>query len=380
MRFYRSFAITKRIFAELRNDKRTIALIVIAPIFAMFVFGLAFSGDVKDIHVIVVNKDEGFAASMGITISISDKIISNFDREVLDIEYMDSMEKAINKVENGKAYAVIIFPKHFTKNVYMKMENSSFSGNTTIKIMVDKSNINVANAIIKNVGDALLKTMKESGYEVPIAFAEDAIYGKNAEFMDFFVPGIMAFVVYLLTTLLTLISFVGERTSGTLNRILATPLKESEIVIGYATAFSIIGTTQSALLLTIGIIVFNITIIGNLMLAFAVIALLAIVCQSLGILLSSLAKREAQAVQFLPFIVLPAFLLAGIFWPIEAIPSWLRPASYFIPPTYAVHACRSVMLKGWGIDKIWMDIAALLLFASLFLIMAVRSLKRKEAV
>jgi ABC-2 type transport system permease protein len=135
---------------------------------------------------------------------------------------------------------------------------------------------------------------------------------------------------------------------------------------------------QAALLLTIGIVVFNITIIGNVLLAFTVIALLAVVCQSLGILLSSLAKREAQAVQFLPFIVLPAFLLAGIFWPIEAIPSWLRPASYVVPPTYAVNACRSVILKGWGLNKIWLDITALIIFAAIFLVMAVLSLKRRK--
>ena len=372
----RSFAVTKRIFAALRNDKRTIALIVIAPIFAMFVFGLAFSGDVKDVNVIVINNDEGFFISpINKTISISDEIISNFDKDVMNIEHMENIEKAINEIKNGKAYAVIVFPEHFTMDVYMKMQGSS--ANSTIKILLDKSNINVANAIIRSINDALLKTMEERGYEAPVSIAQQAIYGENAKFMDFFVPGIMAFVVYLLTTLLTLISFVGERTSGTLDRLLATPLKESEIVMGYATAFSIIGTAQSALLLTIGIAVFRITIVGNLILAFAVIALLAIVCQSLGILLSSLAKREAQAVQFLPFIVLPAFLLAGIFWPIEAIPPWLRPASYLIPPTYAVDACRSIMLKGWGLDKVWMDIVALLLFALFFLTMAIYSLKRK---
>ena len=84
--------------------------------------------------------------------------------------------------------------------------------------------------------------------------------------------------------------------------------------------------------------------------------ILAIVSQAFGILLSSLAKREAQAVQFIPFIILPVFLLSGIFWPIQAIPLWLRPLSYFVPPTYAVDACRSIFLKGWGISKVWPDI------------------------
>ncbi|MGZ7120009.1 MAG: ABC transporter permease, partial [Methanobacterium sp.] len=79
------------------------------------------------------------------------------------------------------------------------------------------------------------------------------------------------------------------------------------------------------------------------------------------------------------FVILPAFLLSGIFWPIEAIPAWLRPLSYLVPPTYAVAANRAVMLKGWGLDMIWPDILALIIFAVVFLALAVWSLKRKDS-
>ncbi len=379
MKSYRIFAVTKRVFRDIKNDRRTLGLIFIAPIFAMFVFGLAFSGDVEDVHVIIVNKDEGFVVPIkNTTLSLSDDIISNLDKDVLDIEYMDNENNAINKVKDGKAYAVIIFPEDFTKNAYMKIQNQTFQKDRAIEIMADESIVNVANAIKKSVNDAISETMESKGIKPPIKINSDPIYGKNAEFIDFFVPGIMAFVAYLLTTLLTLLSFVGERTSGTLERLLASPLEESEIVAGYGIAFGILGTLQAAFLLTIGILVFDIIIVGNVGLAFLVIALLAVVSQSLGILLSSLAKREVQAIQFFPFIVLPVFLLSGIFWPIEAIPLWLRPASYFVPPTYAIDACRSVMLKGWGLDMIWTDIAALLVFAFVFLATAVWSLKRRD--
>ena len=88
---------------------------------------------------------------------------------------------------------------------------------------------------------------------------------------------------------------------------------------------------------------------------------------------------EGQAIQFFPLIVLPTFLLAGIFWPVEAIPSWLRPLSYVIPPSYAVDAIRSVMLRGWGIGEIWVDLVAFLAFAVFFLSLAIWSLKRSRA-
>lgn len=378
MNVRRAFSVTKRIFRGLRNDKRTIALMFIAPILAMCVFGVAFSGDVKDVHVAVVNQDEGYQTpGVPVKVSIADMIISNFDKDVLKVDYVDTEEEGVQRVEKGGAYGVIVFPENFTRDIYGRIQNSSSSVSTTIEVRLDKSNVNVANAIAKAVSDAVLKTMEDTGNAAPISVdADNAIYGKGAKFMDFFVPGIMAFVVFMLTTLLTLISFVGERTSGNLERLQATPLRASEIVVGYAITFSIIGMLQSILLLVIGVAVFNIMIVGHIALAFLVIALLAIVSLSLGILLSSLAKREAQAIQFFPIIVLPTFLLAGIFWPVEAIPSWLRPLSYAIPPSYAVDATRSVMLRGWGIGGIWVDIVALFGFAVAFLSLAVWSLQR----
>ena len=378
MNIRRAFSVTKRIFRGLRNDRRTVALMFLAPILAMCVFGVAFSGDVKDVHVVVVNQDEGYQPpGVPVKVSIADMIISNFDKDVLKVDYVDTKDEGVQRVEKGGAYGVIIFPQNFTRDIYSRIQNPSLSVSTAIEVRLDKSNVNVANAIAKAVSDAVLKTMKDTGNAAPVTVnADNAIYGKGAKFMDFFVPGIMAFVVFMLTTLLTLISFVGERTSGNLERLQATPLRASEIVIGYAITFSIIGMLQSILLLVIGVAVFNIMIVGHIALAFLVIALLAVVSLSLGILLSSLAKREAQAIQFFPLIVLPTFLLAGIFWPVEAIPSWLRPLSYAIPPSYAVDATRSVMLRGWGIGGIWIDIVALLGFAVAFLSLAVWSLQR----
>jgi ABC-2 type transport system permease protein len=378
MRKARFLTVTKRVFRDLKNDKRSLALIVIAPIFVMIVFGLAFGGEVKNVKVIVVNQDQGSTAAAGSSISLSDRIISNLDQEVLKIEYEDDRDAALAAVKEGDAYAVIFFPTDFTSSALSNINDRSSASSASIELLLDKSNINVANAITKALNEALLATVDQAGMQMPVMVDTVAVFGQDAKFMDFFVPGIMAFAVYMITTLLTLVTFVGERTSGTLQRMLATALNERDIVLGYATAFSLIGIGQAVLLLLIGILVFDITVVGNVLLAFLVIALLAIVSQALGILLSSTARREAQAIQVLPFVVLPAFLLAGIFWPIEAIPAWLRPLSYLVPPTYAVDASRAVMLKGYGIGKIWIDIVALLAMAAFFLTLAVLSLKTRK--
>jgi ABC-2 type transport system permease protein len=283
---------------------------------------------------------------------------------------MDSEPEALTRVEDGKAWAAIIFPDDFTQNMA--------SNESVIHLKADKSNVNVASAIGTALGDAMTQTMSEAGGQMPVTVQQSPVYGENAEFIDFFVPGIMAFAIFLLTTLLTLLAFVGERTSGTLERLKASPMKEGEVVLGYVMAFGIIGMVQASLLLIIATAGFKVSIQGNPFLAYLIVALLALVSVSLGVLLSAAAKREAQAVQFLPLIILPTFLLAGIFWPVEAIPQWLRPLSYVIPPTYGVEAMRSVMVRGWGITDIWPQVVALLGFAVVFLVLSVKSLQRAK--
>ncbi|MDY6911409.1 MAG: ABC-2 transporter permease, partial [Chloroflexota bacterium] len=357
------------IFRGLRHDRRTLALIIVAPILAMCIFGVAFSGEVQNVGVVVVNLDEG---------PIAETIVANLDDEIIDVRFMQNESDAVSEVEAGEAWAAIVFPEGFSQNIMAKIQGDSSAGDTDIILRADKSNVNIAAAVTRTVADAMMATLSQTGRELPVAIAESPVYGKDAEFIDFFVPGIMAFAVFLLTTLLTLLSFVGERTNGTLERLKASPMRDSEIVAGYAMAFGIIGMFQASLLLIVATLVFKIIIVGNPFLAYIIVSLLAVVSVSLGILLSAAAKREAQAVQFLPLIVLPTFLLSGIFWPVEAIPSILRPLSYVIPPTYGVEAMRSVMLRGWGLSDIWLEIVVLLGFALVFLSVSVRSLQKSK--
>ena len=372
----RAFAVTKRVLRDLKNDRRQLALIFIAPLLVISIFGVAFTGSVKDVRVVVVNGDTGVGNS-----SLSDKIISNFDTSVLNVAYANSESDAVGQVQNGSASAAIVFPSHFTQSVVARAsgQTSVAPANTTITLLADKSNPNVSDPIIATVNTAVAQTIQGLGRQAPASVdSSNAVYGANAQFIDFFAPGIICIAVWQLTTLLTLISFVGERTAGTLFRLHASPLQESELVVGYAVAFGIIGIAQSAVLLSAAVILFHVTIVGDVLLAFGVIALLAIVSEGLGIMLSSFARREAQAIQFLPIVVLPAFLLSGVFWPIQAIPEWLRPVSYVLPTTYAVEAVRSVILRGWGLDKIYPDVIALLIFAGVFLVLATILLRRRE--
>lgn len=379
MKIGRSLMITKKIFWSLRHDKRSVALIVIAPIMAMFIFGLAFSGEIHDVDVVVVNDDRGFTipGSNG-TIMISQMILENIDDDKMIIRYVENVDDGEDLVRSGECNSLIIFPTNFTSGIISLMngEQTAVPENTFMKIRSDRSQVNIATEVQRAFADASMKTAEEQGWRSPLEIdSSSPIYGENAQFIDMFVPGIMGFVIFLITTLLTLVSFVGERTRGTLSRLLASSVTEGEVVAGYAAAFSIIGMVQVGILLSIAILVFDIIVVGNPLIAFLLCSILAVVSVSLGILLSSFTKRESQAIQFFPIVILPVFLLSGIFWPIQALPKWIRPLSYAVPVTYAVDALRSVLLRGWGISDIWLDLAALIGFAAVFLAGAVFSLK-----
>lgn len=380
MNAYRVLAVTRRVLLELRNDRRMLGLVIIAPVFAMFVFGTAFSGQVASVPTVVVNQDQGLLVS-GRNVTVSLGIVSLLlSNPLFRISYSDNLTSATDMVKAGEVYGVIYFPQNFTSALFEHVQNGSMPGNASVVLLLDRSAPGVTEPMWDGVVEATDTALSQMGLTLPASVNMQPVYGQydivNA-LKNYYVSGVTVFIVFILATLLSLLSFVGEKTTGTLERILATPLGAAEIAMGYAIAFGLLGAIQAVLLLATGILLFGITIEGSIVTAIIVVTILAVVCESLGMLLSSLAEREVQAVQFIPFVVLSAFLLTGVFWPIQAFPSWLQPLSYVVPLTYAADAVRSVMIRGWGVGQIWLDLLVLLIFLAIFMIASVFRVRRK---
>jgi ABC-2 type transport system permease protein len=374
----RTLAVTKRVLRGLRHDRRSMAMMLVAPIMAMFVFGIAFSGDVTDVTVAVVQGDSPFVFTNNTTLEFGAALVGHLDARKLSVRPAPDEAAARAMVERGEARAALVIPPYFTRDVVLSLFNGSYRGNTTVKLMLDRSNVNVAGTIEGEVASSMRFALEGLGHAPAVLDDTDPVYGRDAKFADFLIPGIMTFAVFLLTNLLTITGFVQERLSGTLDRLGASPLTPGEMVLGYSAAYSLVAMLQAAILVTVAILAFHISIVGSVLLAFLIVALLSVASQALGILLSAGAKTEAQAVQVVPFLILPVFLLSGIFWPVEAIPPELRPFSWAMPTTYAVEGLRSVMVRGWGLDRVWPHLLALALFASAFLALARTSLARSR--
>jgi ABC-2 type transport system permease protein len=374
----RTLAITKKTFRGIWSDKAALMLLLVTPALSIIVFAFGFGGDVSHVRVAVVNQDAGYQIPPSrVRVSISGAILANLDSKVVEVDEVATEAEGVKLVESAKAYGVVIFPKDFTYNVYQKSLDPSLSLDTTIRVKLDKTNVNVAGVIKQAMGDALVGASASMGVEGTATLdTSDAIYGEGATMRDFFLPAIATYILYIETFLMVVQAFVGQRISGSLARLQVTPLRPSEFVVGNAIAYSVLGLMQAAIMLTFSVYVFGIACEGSMLLAFLVIGVLAVMSLSMGMMLSSLARRSEQAMASISIVALPSFLVSGIFWPVEAIPTWLRPLSYVVPNTYAINAARDVMLQGWGIGQIWLELVALAAFTVVFLALSAVSLGR----
>lgn len=366
MNLSRTLAITRKQFQTLRHDKRTLALMLIAPVMAMLIFGFAFGSGTKHVPVLLVNKDKG---------GLAEKYVKNLDSEILDITKTSDLESAKAQVKNGEKVAVLYFPETFTVEVLAKQ-----GAGANVQLFIDTTNQQLAAAVQTQIPQAAQKTATTLGAKSNISIDTQYAFpeAKDATSTDTLVPGIMAFAITVFTTLITLLAFVGERTSGTLSRLRITPATEAEIVLGYEIAFGLIATLQGTLILSIALLVYHILVVGPLAVAALIVILTAIDAQAIGIVISAAAKRESQAVQFIPFIILPTFLLSGIFVSVQSLPKWLQPFSYILPPTWSIQALRDVLLRGWGLTEVWPQLLVLLAFAVVFTLLAILGLKRSK--
>jgi len=378
----RMMAVTRKVLRSLKHDRRTIGFLVLMPIFMIAIFGYTFGGDVRDVEVYVVNMDEGFEGS-----NLADMIIENLRtdptlkvmRVVTPSDVVDPLGYGRTQVEKGDAWAAVVFPANFTERILTySPANLTSNGPADVIILLDGSSTNIAASIISAVQSSLSYVIiGEIGPVQPFAIVPDMVYGQGMEFIDTFAPGVICLAVMMVTFMLSIISFIHERTTGTLSRLLSTPTTEGEVVLGYALAFGLIGLVQSLVVMATALFLLGVHVEGSLVLVLLTIFLLGVGMQGLGFLLSANARTEFQAVQFIPLILFPSILLSGVFWPIQAVPAVLRPISYLLPLTYAVDGARSVMVRGWGITDIWTDVLILALFSVAMLGLSIALMKRR---
>jgi ABC-2 type transport system permease protein len=392
MDILRVLTLAHRVFTQIIHDRRTLALIFIVPILTLGLAGVLFKSNPADIPLGVVNGDTGAEAPAPLGhVSLATLITDELEKSGTFSVQPISEGDATASLASGSVKAVLIFAQDFTKALLG-------SGQTTVQLYLEGTNPATAATISNNVTRIIMERLAEmsnvlmdselvdsqSGASprtparLPIRIEPRFLYGgPQFNSLDYVAPVFIAFFVFFFVFLLTCVFFLRERSQGTLERLMATPVNRLEIIIGYVLGLGVFALLQSAVVLLFTVYALQIHYAGSLALVFLIEVVLMLVAANLGILASAYAANEFQAVQFIPIVIVPQALLSGAFWAVEEMPSWLQPLSRIMPMTYANQALRDVMIKGQGIGDIWQEILILSGFAALAVILATLAVRRE---
>jgi ABC-2 type transport system permease protein len=398
-----SFAVALNVLRRILRDGRTLTLIVILPLFFVLIYGNSFSGSYSDLTIAIVNEDNGLASvrtmevgRVTLAVDLAASFVNALDGNVFDVVILDDAEEALAMVGDG-AWAALVFPKSFSNAVVSEAVRSSgerqveFEGDSVTilpsdpvagpltKLVIDDSNPLVAGAIVAAFNDAFATVLETQQSSVTTESLLDVqrLYEGEIRMLDFTAPGIIGFAMTLITVMLTAMAVVRERTGGTLTRILIAPVSAWQVTVGYTLAFTLIALFQAAELFLVSLWLFDIRFVGDPGAVILVIVLFAIGLQGLATLMSTLAKNEAQAMQFVLFLLIPSIMLSGVFWPLETMSGTMRALSYAIPLTYANAALRKIMLTGHGIEALTFELSVLGAIAFVTLLLSVISMRRQ---
>lgn len=383
MNLSRIFAITGRIIAQFRRDHRSLGLIFVAPLLIMTIFGYMFrSQENLLVKVALVNEDAPPAGQASLTSSIIDSLESNNDLTITDMSRADA-EAA---VRDGSQRVAVIFNPDFTSqlttvrkaDVVLVVEGSNPGQAGTALGTVGQAIASSAISVMKSVLPPPMNTLAPD--TLPLEVNVVRLYGsEDVKPLDFFAPMFIATLGFFLVFLLTSVSFLRERSQGTMERLAASPVTRLELVLGYMLGFGFFSLLQSIVLLTFTIYALQVKYEGNILAIFVVNLALVLGAVNLGIFLSAFARNELQAVQFIPLVLVPQIFLSGLFWPLQDMPGWLQAIAHALPLTYAIEALTDIMIRGHTLFDNWLPVLYLLTFATILAVIAAGTVKREVA-
>ena len=372
-----TFLVSKRVFKFILRDKRLIILMLVVPVVMALVIGYGFGGDINHVPIVIVSMDDPTT----IPISLSDRLVDYLDEKTDLVDVTELINPTQADWETSKQAvldedynAAIFIPFNFTDSLVDRM--NGIDSETSIEIFLDNSNPQVSGSVIKAVSEGF---QVEFGEEMGVSFITEFAFDEGLTQLQYMVPSIMPFAVFFMSFILSIISLINERKAGTMDLLLLSPYRKHNIILGYMIPLSVVSLIQATILLLMTIFLFNVPIIGGVGTYFVVYFMMLMMgwCgMSLGFLLSSVAKTELQAIQFIPMVTFTALLLSGILMPLETLPVWLLPISYILPLTWGAEYTRTAMIEGIGFLSHW-QIAPVIGFIVLMIFLSTLTLKEK---
>ncbi len=337
----RVMALVKRILQQIGRDKRTIGLLVFAPILVLTMLHLVFNGD-------------DYTPKIGL-VNVPEQIEDKMNLKGAHITQLKGEKQAKELLSSGELDGYLLFDQ-MRPLVYLEGSDPLING-----------------AAMKWIQMAFKPLQEQNGSaDMNIHYLHGSA---GMSQFDYFGPVLLGFFVFFFVFLIAGVSFIRERTTGTLERLLSTPLRKWEIVLGYVVGFGLFTLVQATIIAAYSIYALGMLMEGSFWNVLLIILLLSLTALTLGILLSSFANNELQMIQFIPIIVVPQIFFSGLF-NLETISDWLSWVGPLTPLYYAADALRDVMVRGYGLGEIALNLAVLLGFALLFMILNIAALRK----
>ncbi len=337
------------------RDKRMRVLLIVAPVIQMTLFGLALTNEVKNVKLAL-----SAPASDTISRRLYDRCLASGYFIAAHVKGPDPFEW----VRSGDAEAVLVAPPG-------GLERALGRNGAQIQVLIDASNVLKAQSaeryiqsILQRVAGERLRvpTTASAGVELDVRI----LYNPEMRAAIFMVPSVLALILCLITIILTAMALVREKEMGTFETLLASPAKPWEILLGKTLPFVALGMLDVPLVLGVAILGFGVPMRGSLVALLLSAFVFVCTTVSIGILISTVAQRQQQAMMASFMFLFPAMMLSGVMFPVENMPAWLRVTAYLDPLKYFVTLMRNIMLKGGNAEVIALNLAILTLMGGVF--------------
>jgi len=361
-------------FIQMRRDRLTLAMMLAMPIIQLLLFGYAINTDVKHLPTIVFDQS--------LQQDSRDLLSSLSASEYFDIKYVAKNFQEVNDmVDSGHAKVGVMIPPDFS-------EQLKHGRTATVQMIVDATDSMSASSAISSaqmigqLKSQKILMQKIQGYtghseNLPYDIRIRPLY--NSDFVSAFymVPGIMGVILTMTMVMITSMAIVRERERGTLEQLIVTPMKTWELMLGKILPYSIVGYVQVTVSILAGIFVFDLPIRGSLGLLYCLTSLFIIASLGQGLLISTIAKTQMQAMQMSFFIFLPSILLSGFMFPREAMPTFFNLLGNILPLTFYLQIMRGIILKGVGLSVVWPQVLSLTVFIAIVLTISIKKFQKK---
>lgn len=359
-------AFVKKEFFHILRDRRTLFILLGMPVVQIILFGFALTNEVKNARVLVLDQARDNASA-----EIIREIEASHYFEVLrfNADYAELKKEFIQ----GRAKLAIIIPAGFGTDLQRLNE-------AHIQLIADASDPNTANtvtnyasSIIRDYRDRIVQERK---LPYTIETRLRMLYNPQLKGAYTFVPGVMAMVLMLVCTMMTAITIVREKETGTMEVMLVSPVQPIRIVLAKAVPYLVLSLFNIISILMLSYWVLDVPIRGNLILLLGESILFIITCLSLGLLISS-ATASQQTAMFISLVALflPTIMLSGFMFPIENMPLPLRILSHVVPAKWYYDIVSAVMIKGLGVGSIWLETLVLSGMTALLLLLSIKNFK-----